>query len=136
MKLVHRIMYFIQFFFFIFCPFTGHLHAPLIQYHTNPSILKKRLFDTDSRVFSFTFRFDPTLTRYRLRNSMVCNTVFLLYIFSTSQFYSKQVFDNTLHTDISRTLAFFAKEEIDTWLSYKFEYQTTPSFDDPEREGF
>ena len=77
MKFVHRIIYFIKFFLFIFCPFTNHLHAPLMQYHTNPSILKKCLFDTDSHAFLFTFRFDPKSTHYRLRSSMVCNTIFL-----------------------------------------------------------
>ena len=35
-------------FLFILCPFTSHLHAPLTQYYTSPSILKKCLFDTDS----------------------------------------------------------------------------------------
>ena len=61
---------------FILFLFTSHLHAPLTQYHTNPSTLKKRLYDTDSRLFSFQFKFDPTLTRHHLQSSIVCNTVF------------------------------------------------------------
>ena len=46
MSFVHRIMYFIQLFLFIFCLLTSDLHAPLTQYYTNP-VLKKCLFDTD-----------------------------------------------------------------------------------------
>ena len=106
-------MYFIQFFLFIFCPFTSHLHAPLTQYHTNPSILKNRLFDTDSRAFSFTFRFDPTLTRYRLRNSVVCNTVFFFIFFRPLNSIENKFL--TIHSiPAYRGCNFFAKEEIDT----------------------
>ena len=59
------------FFLFILCPFISHLHAPLTRYHTNPSILKKPWFDTDSRPFSFPFKLDPTLTRPHLQSSIV-----------------------------------------------------------------
>ena len=71
-------MYSMNFFLFILCPFTSHLHAPLTQFYTNPSILEKRLFDADSRPFSFPFKFEPTMTRHRLQSSSVCNEVFFL----------------------------------------------------------
>ena len=115
MKFVHRIVYFIQFFLFIFCPFTIHLHAPLTQYNTNPSILQKRLFDTDSHAFSFTFRFDPRLTCYRLRSSMVCNTVFFFFIYflDLSILLKTSLWPYTPYRHI-KDVAFFAQEEIDT----------------------
>ena len=106
-------MYFIHVFLFIFCPFTSHLHAPLMQYHTNPSILKKRLFDTDSRAFSFALRFNPTLTCYRPQNSMVCNTVFF-FIFNRP-LNSNENKSLTIHSiPAYQGRSFFAKEEIDT----------------------
>ena len=74
MNFVHRIMYFMNFFLIIFCPFISHLHAPLTQYHTNPSILKKHLFDTDSCPLLFPSKFDPTfdptLTHHHLQYSI------------------------------------------------------------------
>ena len=120
-KFVHRIMYFIQFVLFIFCPFNSHLHTPLTPYHTNPSMLQKRLFDTDSRAFSFTFRFDPKLTCYRLRSS-ICNTVFFflfliffffLYFLDLLILLKTSLWSSTLYRHI-KVVAFFAKEEIDT----------------------
>ena len=120
MKFVHKILQFIQFFLFIFCLFTTYLHAPLMQYHTNHSILQKRLFDTDSRAFSFTFRFDPRLTRYRLRSSKVWNTVFFFF------FLYSFIFSRPLNSIENKSLTihsipayqgrsfFFPQEEIDT----------------------
>ena len=96
---------------FIFCPFTSHLHAPLTQYHTSPSILKKRLFDTDSRAFSVTFRFDPRLTRYRLRSLMVCNTLFFLYFLDLSILLKTSLWLYMPYRHI-KVVAFFAEEEI------------------------
>ena len=132
-------MFFIQFFLFIFCPFISYLHAPLTQYHTNHSILQKRLFDTHSCAFLFTFRFDPRLTCYRLRSSIVWNTVFFfLYSF---------IFSRPLNSIENKSLtiysirayqgcSFFFCSGGNRYLSRKFEYQTIPSFDDPETESF
>ena len=140
MKFVHRIMYFIQFFLFIFCPFTNYLHAPLTQYHTNHSILQKRLFDTDSRAFSFTFRFDPRLTRYCLRSSIVWNTVFFFFLIYSF------IFSRPLNSIENKSLTIHSIPAYqgrsyfclggNQYLSRKFEYQTIPSFDDPETENF
>ena len=127
-------MHFIRFFLFIFCPFTSHLCVPLRQYQTNLSILKKRLFDTDSRAFLFTFRFDPRLTRYRLRSSVLCNTVFL-YIFSRplNSIENKSL---TMHSILAYQGRKFFCLGGNRYLSCKSEYQTIMSFDDPEREVF
>ena len=98
-------MYFMKFFLLILCPFTSHLHAPLTQLRTNPSIPKKRLFDTDSRPFSFPFKFDPTLTLHHLQSSIVCNTVFFLDL---SILLKTSLYTQYLHIKVVA----FAEEEI------------------------
>ena len=129
-------MYLNRFFLFIFCPFTSHLHEPLTQYHTNRSILQKRLFHTDLREFSFTFKFDHRLTHYRLRSSMVCNTVFFIFFIFSQLLNSIENKSLTIHSIPAYQGCSFFCSGGNRYLSRKFEYKTIQTFDDPENGKF
>ena len=127
-------MYFMIFFLFISCPFTSHLHAPLTQYHMNPSILKKRLFDTDSHPFSFPFKFDPTLTRHHLQSSIVCNTVFFSRPPNSFENKSMTIHSIPAYQGCSFFFPFLLRRKSVPLILVLV--PNIPSFDDPEMKGF